>query len=93
MNAKHRDGEAAQIYTIHRVKDIYKARGFSKSIQAEEVSKQYELSLYSIEEERKFLTFIRPDQWPHEMETLRFNLLKTAQLENCLLYTSDAADD
>ncbi len=82
MNAKHKDGERAQIYTIYRVQDVYKERCFSKSIQPEEVSRQYELALYSIEEEAKFIKYISPDDWPREMHTIRQNLLSTTQLSD-----------
>ncbi len=80
MNAKHKDGPAAQVYTMYRIKDIYLSRGLTKAIQPEEVARQYELSLYSIEEEKKFLDFLSPEEWPQEMKTLRFNLLKTIKL-------------
>ncbi len=80
MTAKHKEGERAQIYTIYRIQDIYRQRSFTKPIQPDEVGKQYELSVYSIEEEEKFLSFISPDLWPEEMNTLRQNLLKTVQL-------------
>ncbi len=82
MNAKHPDGERAQIYSIYRCQDIYRQRSFSKAIQPDEVSRQYELSLYSIEEEKKFLKYISPDNWPKEMGTLRQNLLRTIQLSD-----------
>ncbi len=80
MNAKHKHGEKAQIYSLYRVQDIYRERQFTKAIQPEELTKQYELSIYSIEEEEKFLEYIKPESWPSEMATLRDNLLKTVQL-------------
>ncbi len=85
MNAKHVKGEKAQVYTIYRVQDLYKQRSFSRSIQANEVGRQYELALYSIEEEEKFLKFISPDEWPKEMNTIRQNLLQTVQLSEEVL--------
>ncbi len=85
MNAKHSSGEIAQVYTIYRVQDLYRQRCFSKAIQPDELGKQYELSLYSMEEEQKFLKYITPDDWPEEMETVRQNLLKTVQLSDEVL--------
>ncbi len=80
MNANHKYGELAQIYTIYRVQEIYRDRSFSKAVQPDEVSKQYEHSIYSIEEENKFLRYLHPDSWPVEMTTVRENLLKTTQM-------------
>ncbi len=82
MNAKHRNGERAQVCTLYRVQDLYRQRSFSKAIQPNELARQYELSLYSIEEEEKFLNYIRPDEWPDEILTVRENLLKTMLLSD-----------
>jgi len=82
MNAKHQEGERAQRITLYRLRDIYKERSFSKPIQPEEVSRQYELSVFSIEQEIKFIQFIKPDPWPEEMSTIRENLLNTVQLSD-----------
>ncbi len=84
MNGKHKNGERAQIYAIYRAQDIYKQRCFSKAVQPDELGKQYELALYSIEEEEKFLTYIYPDKWPVEMQNVRYNLLKTVQLSDAV---------
>ena len=80
MNAKHKYGERAQVYAIYRVQDVYRQRCFSKAIQPDELTHQYEMALYSIEEEEKFCNYIAPDKWPAEMNTIRDNLLKTVQL-------------
>ncbi len=82
MNAKHKLGEQAQVNTIYRAQDVYRDRKYSKPVQPDEISKQYELSIYALEEEEKFLKFIAPDKWPSEMETLRQNLLRTVQLND-----------
>lgn len=82
MNAKNQNGERAQNYAIYRCQDLYKQRCFSKAVQPEELGRQYELALYSIEEEEKFLKYIRPDKWPEEMQNIRQNLLKTVQLSD-----------
>ncbi len=81
MTAKHKYGEAAQVNTIYRAKDLYQRRNFSKSIQPEEISKQYDLSISAIQEEKKFLNYISPDKWPVEMDVLRHNLLRSVQLD------------
>ncbi len=82
MNAKHQYGERAQVYSLYRAKDIYQQRNFSKAVQPDEITRQYELSIYAIEEESKFLKYIHPDPWPTEMNVLRQNLLQTTQLND-----------
>ncbi len=81
MNAKDRNGERAQLCTIHRAKDLYSQNNFTKAIKPEQITKQYELSVYAIEEEQKFLEFISPDGWPTEMNSIRTNLLQTTLLD------------
>ena len=55
MNDKHKYGEKAQICTLYRAKDLYAQNNYTKPIKPNEITKQYELSIYAIEEENKFL--------------------------------------
>lgn len=80
MNAKGKDGEKAQVYALHRVKQLYEEKEF-KALQQKVLSEQFQLATGAVAEEHKFNAFLDGEAWPAEMETSRTNLTRGTRFD------------
>lgn len=80
MNASGEDEERAQLLTIFRARDVCQDNMF-KPVRHDMISKLFQLSLDAIKEEKKFMVFLSPSNWPEEMAILRSNLLRSTILD------------
>lgn len=87
MNVKTEDDIEAQVNTLFRVRDVCKSIGF-RTVQHQDVLKQYKLSVCALQEERKFLSYMSSKQWPPNMEVIRTNLLRSTTLDSELMYNT-----
>ncbi len=84
MNPDTKFGDKVQINTLYRVKDLYALNGY-KTVQHEQVTEQYKLSLDALLEEEKFLKYLKADKWPAGTTTIRQNLLQSTVMDEELV--------
>ncbi len=80
MNANEKDSEEVQINTLHRIKDMYLLSNF-KTIQSDDLTKQFKYATLAQKEQEKFLRFLECDEWPKEMESIKINMLRSFMLD------------
>ncbi len=80
MNASGENSEKVQISTLHRIKDLYLVSNF-KTIQPEDLTKQFKYAQLAHREHEKFLRFIEATEWPKEMESIERNMLGSVMLD------------
>lgn len=76
MAAIENNQEDAQVNTIYRIKHWCELHRY-KPVQSKVISQQFQLAIWALKEEQKFLNAIDDENWPPNMETARENLLRT----------------
>ncbi len=92
MNAVLDDLVEEQVNCIHRLRHWCESNNF-KSVQTKTVVEQFNFSILSLKEEKKFLDLLGNDEWPPHMETTRENVLRTTLCDTELAMNSGNGND
>lgn len=84
MKASSGGSESAQLITVRRCKYFFERNGY-RSVGSENVYDMYQLSLLTLKEETKFLTYIKESLWPAEMRIFQGNLLHATIFEKHII--------
>lgn len=75
MSACSNGLEDAQVKTIYRMRHWSELHNY-KPVQGKVITQLFDLAVSAIQEEEKFLRFIKEQEWPPNMETTKENLLR-----------------
>lgn len=81
MTATGYDGEKVQVNVLHRIRQHCRCNKY-KPVSFKVVSTEVQKATAALEEARKFEIFLNDTNWPHELMTLRTNLLRGKTLDD-----------